>query len=377
MPIAPGSQKTVREHGPLPPIQETRTVARSRKSEPASLARKGQEGKEMNDMEKQEVFVGIDVSKVTLDVATSREKEIRSFSNDDSGVSKVTVYLKKISPDIIVMEATGGLEVLLSGALSEAGLPVAVVNPRQVRDFARATGRLAKTDAIDAKIMAGFAKAVRPEPRPMSDAQTTEIKAIMTRRRQIVGMMTAEKNRLHTAAKSVKPRIQAHISWLAQELAEVNKELNRLVRESPIWREREKLLRSAPGVGPVLAITLMSALSELGTLNRKQIAALVGVAPLNRDSGSMRGKRTIWGGRSLVRAVLYMSTLAATRHNPVIKALYQRLLAAGKPKKVALTACMRKLLTILNAMMKNGTPWQVPYTQNASSLPLTLNTVAL
>lgn len=309
-------------------------------------------------MKEKEVFVGIDVSKSTLDVAASLQKEIRSFSNDDSGVRQITAYLKRVSPKIVVMEATGGLEVLLSGALDEAGLPVVVVNPRYVRDFARAKGRLAKTDAIDARVMADFAEAVRPEPRPMSDAQSKEIKAIMARRRQIVQMMTAEKNRLNTASKSVKPRIKAHISWLAQELAEVNKELNRLVRQSPIWREKDELLRSTPGVGPVLSITLMAGLPELGDLNRKQIAALVGVAPLNRDSGKMRGKRNIWGGRSNVRTALYMPTLAAIRHNPVIKAFYLRLRAAGKEKKVAITACMRKLLTILNAMIKHNTPWQ-------------------
>lgn len=309
-------------------------------------------------MKEKEVFVGIDVSKSTLDVAASLQKEIKSFPNDDSGVRQITAYLKRVSPKIVVMEATGGLEVLLSGALDEAGLPVVVVNPRYVRDFARAKGRLAKTDAIDARVMADFAEAVRPEPRPLSDAQSREIKAIMARRRQIVGMMTAEKNRLNTASKSVKPRIKAHISWLAQELAEVNKEANRLVRQSPIWREKDELLRSTPGVGPVLSITLMAGLPELGDLNRKQIAALVGVAPLNRDSGKMRGKRTIWGGRSNVRTALYMPTLAAIRHNPVIKAFYQRLLAAGKEEKVAITACMRKLLTILNAMMKHNTPWR-------------------
>ncbi len=309
-------------------------------------------------MGNEKVFVGIDVSKATLDVATSQEKEIRHFPNDEGGVEKIVTYLQKVSPELIVMEATGGMEILVSGALSEVALPVAVVNPRQVRDFAKATGRLAKTDAIDAKVMVYFGAVIKPEPRPLPDAQTMEIKAIMTRRRQIVDMITSEKNRLYSAHKSTKPGIQAHINFLKQELAQINKELNQLVRNSPIWREEDQLLRSVPGVGPTLSITLISALPELGNLSGKQISALVGLAPLNRDSGSMRGKRTTWGGRSFVRTAFYMPVLSAIRYNVVIKALYQRLIKAGKLKKVAITACMRKLLVILNAMMKNGTSWQ-------------------
>src|SRR6267143_1746268 len=302
-------------------------------------------------------FVGIDVSKQQLDVAVRPRDETWTVAHDEAGLSALVVRLRALAPTLIVLEATGGLEVALAGALATAGLPVAVVNPRQVRDFARSTGTLAKTDRLDAQLLAQFADAVRPDPRPLPDAQAQELTALLQRRRQLVEMLTAEKNRLTFAARRIRPQLQAHIEWLHKQLAQFDDDLRQLVRASPLWREKDDLLRSAPGVGPVLSTTLLAALPELGRLTRQQIAALVGVAPLNRDSGTLRGRRTVWGGRAHVRAVLYMSTLVATRHNPVVAAFYRRLRAAGKAPKLALTACMRKLLTILNAMLKHHTRW--------------------
>jgi transposase len=260
---------------------------------------------------------------------------------------------------LVVLEATGGIELPLVGALAAAGLPVVVVNPRQVREFARATGRLAKTDAIDAQVLARFAEAVQPALRPLPDAATQQLSSLVTRRRQVIEMLTAEKNRLRTTAPAVRDHVKEHILWLERSLSDLDRELEQAIHSSDIWRAQDDLLQSAPGVGQVLSTTLLAELPELGTLNRKEIAALVGVAPLNRDSGTLRGRRTVWGGRSQVRAVLYMAALVATRFNPVIRAFYQRLQAAGKPKKVALTACMRKLLTILNAMMRHQIPWRI------------------
>lgn len=246
---------------------------------------------------------------------------------------------------------------LLAAAMAAAALPVAVVNPRQVRDFAKATGWLAQTDALDAQTLAHFAEAVRPPVRPLRDADTQELNAMTTRRSQPVTMLVAEQNRLGRAAGAVRPRVQAHSTWLEQEIKDLDQDLRQTLRQSPVWREKDDLLRAVPGVGEQLSRSLLAYLPELGTLDRKQIAALVGVAPLNRDSGTMRGKRTVWGGRARVRAVLYMGTLTASRFNPVIRTFYQRLLAAGKPKKLALTACMRKLLTMLNAILKTGQYW--------------------
>jgi len=243
-------------------------------------------------------------------------------------------------------------------ALAVAGLPVVVINPRQVRDFAKATGKLAKTDVLDAKVLAHFAEAVRPVPRSLPDTETQALTALVTRRNQVISMLVAEKNRLCTSQPPVRQRIQTHVAWLEQELDEIDRDLKETLHKSPVWREKENLLRTVPGVGPQLTISLLAYLPELGTLNRKSIAALAGVAPFNRDSGTLRGKRAVWGGRSRIRAALYMAALAASRHNPVISAFYQRLLAAGKAKKVALTACMRKLLVILNAMLKHHTSWQ-------------------
>ena len=302
-------------------------------------------------------FVGIDVSKSQLDVAVRPSGETWAVAHDEAGLSALVPRLQTLGPTLIVLEATGGLEVALAGALAAAPLPVVVVNPRQVRDFARSTGALAKTDRLDAQILARFAEAVRPEPRPLPDAQAQELSALLQRRRQLVDMLTAEKNRLQAAPRRIRPQIQAHIDWLQRQISQFDDDLRTLVRSTPLWREKDDLLRSTPGVGPVLATTLVAALPELGTLTRHQIAALVGVAPLNRDSGTLRGRRTVWGGRAHVRAVLYMSTLVAVRHNPVLAAFYLRLRAAGKVPKVALTACMRKLLTILNAMLKHRTRW--------------------
>jgi transposase len=240
-----------------------------------------------------------------------------------------------------------------------------MVNPRQVRDFAKATGRLAKTDRLDAQVLAHFAQAVQPVPHPLPDAQTQELTALLTRRRQVVEMLTAEKNRLRaTRSEVVRQRVQDHIRWLEQELAGLDRDLDHTIRESSLWREKDNLLRSVPGVGPVVSVTLLADLPELGTLSHHQIAALVGVAPLNRDSGRFRGKRMVWGGRGRVRAALYMAALSATRYNPIIKAFYHRLCGAGKARKVALTACMRKLLTILNAMLKHRQTW-VPDVQHS------------
>ena len=304
------------------------------------------------------VFVGIDVSKARLDVALLPTGDGWAVANDERGIAVLVDRLLGLSPTLIVLEATGGLELPLTGALAATGLPVVVVNPRQVRDFAKATGRLAKTDALDAAVLAQFAEAVRPALRPLPDAATQALSALLTRRRQLLEMRTAEQNRLGSARSPVRKGIRAHITWLDHRLADLDLDLGRTIRESPVWREQDDLLQSTPGVGPVLARTLLADLPELGTLNRKQVAALVGVAPLNRDSGTLRGRRTIWGGRAPVRAALYMSALAATRFNPVIKAFYQRLCAAGKAKKVALTACSHKLLMILNAMVKHRIPWQ-------------------
>lgn len=305
--------------------------------------------------------VGIDVAKATLDVQVRPSDERWSVTNDEAGIRTLVEQLRGIGPSQIVLEATGGYELAAVSALAAAALPVVVVNPRQVRDFAKATGRLAKTDRLDAAVLARFAEQVRPEARPLATADQQELDALLTRRRQLIEMLTAEKNRLGQVfvrgGKHVRKSLKTHIAFLERELRMTDTDLGALVRRSPVWRERDELLQSAPGVGPVLSRTILAALPELGQLDRKAIAALVGVAPLNRDSGTMRGKRMIFGGRAPVRTALYMGTLTATRCNPVIRAFYQRLVAAGKPKKVALTACMRKLLIILNAMVRQGTRW--------------------
>jgi transposase len=308
-----------------------------------------------------ETWIGIDVAKDHLDLAVHEGAVWRSGTDEES-IAPLVRHLASLRPTMVVLEATGGYERPVTAALAEAGIPVAVVNPRQVRDFARATGILAKTDVLDAKVLAHFAATVQPEPRTLADGEAEALRDILARRRQVVGMLTAETNRLKQATQVVRSRITAHIAFLEVELAESNRDLDALLHASPLWREREDLLRSVPGIGPVASATLVACLPELGQLSRQQIAALVGLAPLNRDSGRYRGHRIVWGGRAEVRCALYMATLVATRHNPVIEATYRRLLEAGKPKKVALVACMRKLLVILNAMVRHHTPWQAPCT---------------
>ena len=305
-----------------------------------------------------ELWVGIDVSKARLDVALGTAGELLEVANDSRGIASLVARLAQLGPALVVLEASGGLQTALVAELGAASVPVVVVNPRQVRDFARASGQLAKTDALDARMLALFAERMRPEVRRLPNAQELELKALVARRRELVEMITAERNRLGSAPKVLRKEITAHIRWLEGRLKERGRELNRMLRSSPLWREREDLLRAVPGVGPVLCAMLLADLPELGALSRREIAKLVGVAPLNRDSGSMRGRRTVWGGRAQVRATLYMATLTAVRRNPALKAFYLRLRHAGKPPKVALTAAMRKLITILNAILKHHTPWR-------------------
>lgn len=301
--------------------------------------------------------VGVDVSKNALDVSTYNTKKKWQFSNDETGVNQLVKVMSELPVALVVMEATGGYETPVAYALNKGGIPCAVVNPREVRDFAKATKKLAKTDTIDAQVLAHFAAVIKPEPRPLSNEQNQELEAILARRRQVVEMITAEKNRLHTARKPVRQAITAHIDYLEKEMDSIDSDLKGRIEESPIQREKYNLLQSVPGVGPNLAATLVIDLPELGNLNSKQIAALVGVAPLNHDSGSKRGKRSPWGGRPQVRTALYMAALVAARFNPVISTIYNRLCTAGKAKKVALVACMHKLLTIMNAMLKHRTIW--------------------
>jgi transposase len=304
-------------------------------------------------------YAGIDVAKDRLDVVLRPSGEYIEVPNDERGIRSVVRGLRKENVALAVLEATGGLEQPAAADLALAGVPVAIVNPRQVRDVrGLATGKLAKTDRIDAAVLAHFAEAVRPEPRPLADEHARELSAVVLRRRQILAMTTAEANRARTAPKAMRKRIEAHLRWLRKELVRVDGELERVVKESLVWKERAALLMSVPGVGPTLSATLLAELPELEYLDRRRLAALVGVAPLNRDSGTLRGIRTVWGGRSGVRTTLYMATLCATRHNPAIREFYGRLVASGKPKKVALTACMRKLLSILAAILRNRTPWQ-------------------
>jgi len=304
------------------------------------------------------MFVGVDISKDRLDVAILPGGETWSEPHDQVGVQGLAERFKAMAPALIVVEATGGLERMLAAVLSTAGLPIVIVNPRQVRDFAKATGQLAKTDAIDAMILALFGQRVRPQVRAMPDEATAQLEALMVRRRQILDMLVAEGNRLTLASPAVSKNLKAHIRFLEKQLEKIETELDDAIQASPIWRTREKLLQSVPGVGPVLSRTLLAELPELGSLTNGQIAKLVGVAPMNRDSGKYRGRRMIWGGRASVRSALYMAAFSATQWNPVIKTYYKRLRAAGKPHKVALVACMRKLLIILNSMVHSDTYWQ-------------------
>ena len=306
-------------------------------------------------------FVGIDVAKATLDVHIRPGNESFSVANDEAGIKQLAADLKRMRPALIVLEATGGFEAHATAALGISDLPVVVINPRQVRDFARATGELAKTDRIDAAVLSLFAERLRPEVRPLPDEAARDFDAQLARRRQVIEMLTAEKQRLATARAAVAKQIKAHIKYLERLLSDIDGALEETIAKSPLWRAKEDLLRSAKGVGPVLSRTLLAELPELGQLNRKQIAKLVGVAPLARDSGNMRGKRQIWGGRRHVRHVLYMGTLSAIRSNPQIRAYYHRLTAQGKPHRVAIVACMRKMLVTLNAILRSGEPWSPSY----------------
>jgi transposase len=315
------------------------------------------------------MFVGIDVAKAELVVSLLPSAERFTVANDERGAHTLVERLRPAKPTRIVLEATGGYELLTVAALAAATLPVVVVNPRQVRDFAKATGQLAKTDRIDADILARFADVVRPAVRPLVDEAAQELEALLTRRRQLLEMLQAERNRtgqvFGKGKRLVKKSLKTHISYLERALRITDTDLGAMIKASPVWRERDELLQSVPGVGPVLSRTLLADLPELGQLSRREIAKLVGVAPLSRDSGTLRGRRFVQGGRATVRAVLYMAALVATKRNAVIRAFYQRLVAAGKPKKLALVACMRKLLTILNVMVRTAQPWSVEAVSSA------------
>jgi len=307
---------------------------------------------------KNQVFIGLDVSKQKLDVAVRPGNRHFITPNDDRGIKQLVKRLAALQPELIVLEASGGYEFMVTAALAEAQLPVALVNPLAVRQFAGATSKLAKTDKIDAQVLAHFAEAVKPEPRPLPDQELQVLKAALQRRQQVVKMIGQEENRLEkTYIPGVRRDIQKHLTWLRRRLDELNRDLDDQIRKSPLWRDRDRLLQSIPGVGPTVSRAIMAQLPEVGTLSGKKAVALVGVAPYNRDSGRFRGKRMIRGGRSHLRHVLYMAAVVAARFNPVIRTFYQRLLAAGKPKKLALTACMRKLVLIINSMVKNKQPW--------------------
>jgi transposase len=310
------------------------------------------------------IYVGIDVAKATLDVCTT-DGDAWQVANDDRAMQGLCARLAKLEPALVVLEATGRYELRAAATLAAAGLPVAVVNPRQVRSYARSTGQLAKTDRLDARAIARFAAAVRPEPRPLPDADTRELEALIVRRRQLVGMIAAEDARLATAPPVTRKQIQAHVGWLHTQLTKIEGEIDGAVRRSPVWRAKDDLLRSIPGVGPTTSRTLLALLPELGTLKEKEITALVGLAPFNQDSGTMRGRRRIFGGRARVRTALYMAALVGCRWNPVLKAFYTRLRAAGKPAKVAIIACMHKLLIILNAMVRDGRAWDPTHAADA------------
>jgi len=304
-----------------------------------------------------EKFVGIDVSKGTLDLCTEPAGETLHVDYDDKGISHIVKHLVALAPTLIVMEATGGLEMRLAGELAAKSLQVAIINPRQARDFAKATGQLAKTDLVDAAILAAFARAIRPVVRPLKNADTRDLDDLVTRRRQLVDMRVQEMLRMGTASKVQKKSLTSHITWLDKRIADLDDDLTKRLRASDVWRIKDDLLRGIPGVGAVTSLTMLAKCPELGQLNRREIAALTGVAPLAKDSGKHRGKRFVWGGRADVRAVLYMATVSAIRFNSHIKIFAERLKQAGKPGKVVIVACMRKLLTIMNAILKNNTPW--------------------
>jgi transposase len=304
------------------------------------------------------VFVGIDVSKAHLDLAVSKDAEVVRTGNDEKGIAMITSLLQEAQPDLIVVESTGGLERALIKELYLVGLPVALVNPGRVRDFARSIGQLAKTDKIDARLLAHFAEAIKPPKVILPSEQEQYLSALVTRRRQVVDMLTAEKNHLLSTPTRLRPLVERNMDWLEQQKKEVEEQLDDFIEHDPHFHSKSDLLRSAPGVGPVLSKTLISDLPELGHLDRKKIASLVGVAPFNKDSGHFRGKRRIKGGRANIRSVLYMATVSAIRYNPVLNVFYHRLLSYGKEKKVAIVACMRKFLVILNAMVRDMQPFR-------------------
>jgi transposase len=304
------------------------------------------------------IFVGIDVSKAILEVAIRGKDEVLELSNDEEGVQELSSYLMRVQPTLIVLEASGGLEKRATVVLAEKDLPVVVVNPTRVRNFARAGGQYAKTDEIDARVIAHFGQALRPEIRPLRKGIQEHLSCLLVRRRQIVRMLTMEKNRMSSVSPYLKESIQRHMAWLESELDGLNQQLCQDVKEDPECERKAALLQSAPGVGVVTSTTLVGQLPELGLVNRQEIAALVGVAPMNRDSGRMRGRRRVFGGRAAIRCTLYMAVLSAIRYNPVIKEFYERLIASGKENKVAMTACMRKLIVILNAMVRDQQPWR-------------------
>jgi transposase len=314
------------------------------------------------------MFVGIDVSKDRLDVAVHGGKERWQFARDEKGISQLIEQLRSLPGpiELVVLEATGGLERDVAAALAVAKLPAAVVNPKQVRDFGKATGKLAKTDGIDAAILAHFGEAIRPVVQVIGDELSQALEARITRRNQLIQMFVAEKNRRamlvvqRTGSTAMAKSIEVHILWLEKQIAELDQDIDKLIRNSPVWREKDDLLQSVPGVGPITSRTLLSFVPELGTLGNKQIAALIGLAPFNHDSGRMAGRRAIWGGRAKVRSALYMAVVAAIRCNPILRSFYARLKAAGKPPMVAITATMHKLLITLNAMLRNRTPWTPP-----------------
>lgn len=310
-------------------------------------------------------YVGIDVSKAKLDLAVYETGEVWQATNDETGIAESVQRLKALPAQLIVLEATGGLEVALVLALCQEGLPVFVANPRHIRYFARSLGKLAKTDRLDAGVLAEYAARVQPTPRPMPDAEQYALNDLVTRRRQVVEMLTAERNRCTAARPKLRAKIQPHIDWLEDELQRLSDEIQEQIKKNTLWSDRDAIVQSVPGIGPVCSMSLLAQLPELGLLNHKALAALVGLAPLNRDSGRWRGKRSIWGGRATIRPVIYMGTLSAIQHNAVIHAFYQRLLDAGKAKKVALVACAHKLLTILNAMVRHHTLWNAAYDKTA------------
>lgn len=317
----------------------------------------------------EQLTIGIDVAKATLEVWVAPIGAGWTTTNDPVGIGELVARVQALRSEqavkLVVLEATGGYEYAAVVALSAAALPVVVVNPRQVRDFARATGRLAKTDRLDAQVLARFGTAIEPEVRPLPSEELQQLDALVTRRRQVRDMLQAERNRQELARGSIATQLAQHVAWLEQQLAELEDELHQRIARSPVWHATDDLLRSVPGVGPTTAFTLLAELPELGTLSGRQIAALVGVAPFARDSGTLSGKRVIWGGRASVRTCLYMATLAAARFNPTLRRFYHRLLDTGKAKKTALIACTRKLLVILNAIVASGTPWDADFAHNA------------